>query len=185
MLVKCRTFFNQLNDSSSHEKEHGYPDVPVSAPFPPSKRISMHAQHVIYDVRDSDGATVGFNPDQTVGQNESITYRWYVDRELGQEANLWDMADIRNHRHHGAFGMLIAEPRGSKYLDSSSREMVSTGSQVIISNPLLYEFREFALLMHDGVRLVDKNGKLILDPEPILIVSEEELEDFEDQGSGV
>ena len=29
--------------------------------------------------------------------------------------NLWDMADIRNHRHHGAFGMLIAEPRGSKY----------------------------------------------------------------------
>ena len=98
-------------------------------------------------------------------------------------ANLWDMADIRNHRHHGAFGMLIAESRGSKYLDSSSREMVSTGSMVVILNPLLYEFREFALLMHDGVRLVDKNGKLILDPEPILIESEEELEDFEDQGS--
>ena len=178
------TLYNQLDEDAFHhgKEEHGYPDVPVSAPFPPSKRISMHAQHVIYDVRYSDGATVGFNPDQTIGQNESIIYRWYMDRDFGS-ANLWDMADIRNHRHHGAFGMLIAEPRGSTYLDPMSREMVYTGSQVVISNPLLYEFREFALLMHDGVRLVDVNGKLILDPEPLLIVSEEELEDFEDQGS--
>ncbi len=176
------TLYNQLKDSFHHEKEHGYPDVPVSAPFPPSKRISMHAQHVVYDVKYSDGATVGFNLDQTVGPDESITYRWYVDRDFGS-ANLWDMADIRNHRHHGAFGMLIAEPRGSEYLDPMSREEVSTGSQVVISNPLLYEFREFAILMHDGVRLVDKNGNLIIGSRASFIEREEELDDFEDQGS--
>jgi len=176
------TLFNQLDDSCHNKKLHGYPDVPVAAPFPPSKRISMHAQLVKYDVRDSDGATVGFNLDQTIGQGESITYRWYVDQEFGS-ANLWDMADIRNHRHHGAFGMLIAEAKGSKYLDPMNRKEVKTGSQVIISNQLLPEFREFSLLMHDGVRLLDKNGNLIIDPEPLLIEREEELEDFEDQGS--
>ncbi len=118
-------------------------------------------------MRDSDGATVGFNCDQTIGPGESITYRWYIDQDFGA-ANLWDMADIRNHRHHGAFGMLIAEPRGSKYLSSKNRKEVETGSQVIISNPLLPEFREFALLMHDGVRLLDKDNRLIIDPEPLI-----------------
>lgn len=177
------TLTNKLTGPFHHNGEHGYPGVPVDAPFPPSRRISMHAQMVVYDVRDSDGATVGYNYDQTIGPGESITYRWYIDQDFGS-ANLWDMADIRNHRHHGAFGMLIAEPRGSKYLDPIKREETSTGSQVIISNPLMYEFREFALLMHDGARLVDKNGELIIDPAPLFIEEEEEeLPDFEDQGS--
>jgi len=82
--------------------------------------------------------------------------------------------------------MLIAEPRGSKYLSSKNRKEVETGSQVIISNPLLPEFREFALLMHDGVRLLDKDNRLIIDPEPLIfgmVEEEQEEPDFEDQGS--
>jgi manganese oxidase len=178
------TLTNQLTEPIHHEQDHihGYPEVPVEAPFPPSKRISLHPQLVAYDVRTSDGATVGFNYDQTIGPGESITYRWFADFEIGA-ANLSDMADIRNHRHHGAFGMLIVEPRGSHYLDQMNLEEGATGSQVIVSNPLLPDFREFALLMHDGVRLVDKDGKLIIDPEPLFVEPEEEEEDFEDQGS--
>ncbi|RFU61435.1 multicopper oxidase domain-containing protein [Peribacillus glennii] len=172
---------NQLTEQFHDDLIHGYPFVPVEAPFPPSRRISMHAQMVEYDVRFSDGATVGFNLDQTIGPGESITYRWYIDQPFGT-ANLWDMADIRNHRHHGAFGMLISEFRGSEYLDPWTREPVKTGNQVIISTPF-GEFREFALLMHDGVRLYDKDGNLIIDPEPLLVDREEEVEDFEDQGS--
>ena len=179
------TLTNQLSCVDHHDGRHGYPEVAVDAFFPPSDRISLHAQLVQYDVRDSDGATVGFNCDQTIGPGESITYRWYIDQDFGS-VNLWDMADIRNHRHHGAFGMLIAEPRGSKYLASKNRKEVETGSQVIISNPLLPEFREFALLMHDGVRLLDKDNRLIIDPEPLIfgmIEEEPEEPDFEDQGS--
>lgn len=174
---------NKLKDRFHSEAVHGYPGVPVEAPFPPSLRISMHPQLLVYDVRGSDGATVGFNPDQTIAPGESITYRWYVDEDLGA-CNLWDMADLRNHRHHGAFGVFIAEQKGSVYLDPVTRQEVNPGgSQVIVSHPLLGEFREFVLLMHDGVRLVDKNGNLIIDPEPLLVQPEEELEDFEDQGS--
>nr|WP_106778843.1 multicopper oxidase domain-containing protein [Lysinibacillus timonensis] len=178
---------NLLNGKDHHNGRHGYPEVPVEAFFPPSDRISLHAQLVVYDVRHSDGATVGFNKDQTIGPGECITYSWYIDQDIGA-VNLWDMADIRNHRHHGAFGMLIAEPRGSKFLDSKTRKTMPKGDQVIISNPLLPEFREFALLMHDGVRLFDKDGKLIIDPEPLIfndknIEVEEEEPDFEDQGS--
>lgn len=164
---------------------HGYPGVPVESFFPPSLRISLHPQLLAYDVRGSDGATAGFNPDQTIAPGESIIYRWYVDQELGA-CNLWDMADLRNHRHHGAFGVFITEPKGSVYLDHITRKEVRPGgSQVIISNPLLGESREFVLIMHDGARLVDKNGSLIVDPQPLPLQPpvEEEMEDFEDQGS--
>ncbi len=176
---------NLLNGKDHHDGRHGYPEVPVEAFFPTSDRISLHAQLVVYDVRNSDGATVGFNKDQTIGPGESITYSWYIDQDIGA-VNLVDMADLRNHRHHGAFGMLIAEPRGSEFLDSKTRKEVKTGEQVIISNPLLPEIREFALMMHDGVRMLDKNGKLIIDPKPLVfgdVEAEEEEPDFEDQGS--
>ncbi|BDH61522.1 hypothetical protein MTP04_16520 [Lysinibacillus sp. PLM2] len=173
---------NCLIGEDHHNGRHGYPEVPVEAFFPPSNRISLHAQLAVYDVRNSDGATVGYNDDQTIGPGESITFRWYIDQEFGS-ANLWDMTDIRNHRHHGAFGMLIAEPRGSKYLHHRMRKEVETGSQVIISTPLLPEFREFSLVMHDGVRLLNKNKKLIIDPKPLFVKEEQEEQDFEDQGS--
>lgn len=179
------TLHNELSGISHFDLIHGYPKVPVQAPFPESNRISLHPQLVAYDVQTSDGATVGFNYDQTIGPGDCITYHWYADQQVGA-ANLWDMADIRNHRHHGAFGMLIVEARGSSYLDPMNREKTETGSQLIISNPLLPEFREFALLMHDGMRLLDKNDCLIIDPEPVLPVEvdeEDELADFTDQGS--
>lgn len=173
---------NMLNPEKLHnENIHGYPGVPVDAFFPSSARISLHAQLLQYDVRESDGATVGFNMDQTVAPGDCRTYRWYVDQDYGS-CNLWDMADLRNHRHHGAFGIFITEPKGSCYLHPVTRQEVKTGSQVIISHPLLGEFREFVLLMHDGIRLFDCKGRLIVDPEP-LFVEREELEDFEDQGS--
>lgn len=177
------TLHNKLANCFHHGAIHGYPEVPIEAPFPPSQRISLHSQLLAYDPRGSDGAAIGFNPDQTIGPGESITYRWYVDKEVGA-CNLWDMADLRNHRHHGAFGVFIAEKTGSVYLDPRNRQPVEPGgSQVIISNPFLGEFREFVLLMHDGVRLFDAGGNLIIDPEPVLGAGDEEEPDFEDQGS--
>lgn len=53
-----------------------FPEVPIQVPWPYSPRVSMHSQSAEYDVLGSDGTTVGFNPDQTIGVGESITYRW-------------------------------------------------------------------------------------------------------------
>lgn len=77
------TLHNTLDPNYHSDLIHGYPFVPVEAPFPPSLRISMHPQLLVYDVQGSDGATVGFNPDQTIGPGECITYRWYVDTDVG------------------------------------------------------------------------------------------------------
>ncbi|CAM4462082.1 multicopper oxidase domain-containing protein [Paenibacillus tarimensis] len=172
------------NEIGIHRHEtalHGYPGVPVEVAFPPSERISIHAHLLVYDVRDSDGATVGYNYDQTVGPGECYTYRWYIDEQVGA-ASLVDMADIRHHRHHGSFGILITEPRNSRYIHPLTGEAEMGGSQVVVVNPF-GAFREFAIIMHDGVRLYDKCGNLIIDPESPLLQPFDEAADFEDQGS--
>lgn len=158
-----------------------HPGVPVDAPFPPSNRASIHAQLLKYDILDSDGATVGFNYDQTAAPGESITYRWFADSELGA-CTLTGFADIRNHRHHGLFGAIIIEPTGSKYLSGETAKELKYGTseQVIISNPGIPDFREFVLFMQNGVSLYDKEGHFI--PDPHDEGHGEERVDYEDQG---
>jgi FtsP/CotA-like multicopper oxidase with cupredoxin domain len=90
-----------------------------------SRQVSMHADLLLYDVRSSDGATVGRNPRQTVAPGEDHrVYCWHTHRPSADSNGgeplgpllLQDMADFRNHRHHGLIGMLIVEPRDSRPL---------------------------------------------------------------------
>ncbi|KMM37027.1 multicopper oxidase domain-containing protein [Guptibacillus hwajinpoensis] len=162
-----------------------YPPVKEQAFYPPSVRISLHPQLIDYDIKTSSGETVGFNPDQTAGPNETVTYRWYVDNPVGT-CGMWDMTDIRNHRSLGTYGAFIAEPKGTKYYDPYTLQPVNSGAQVIVVNPLLPVTREFVLIMYDGARLVDKSKQLIVDPvDGILLLDEidEDLVDTYDNGS--
>ncbi|WP_055669786.1 multicopper oxidase domain-containing protein [Desnuesiella massiliensis] len=158
-----------------------HPRVPVDTPFPPSNRVSIHAQLLKYDVLVSDGATVGFNYDQSIAPGESITYRWFADSELGA-CMLTGFGDIRNHRHHGLFGAIIIEPTGSKYVHPQTGEELKVGyqEQIVISNPGIPDFREFVVFMQDGISLYDKDDKPI--PDPIDAGHDMARLDFEDQG---
>ena len=161
---------------------HDHPVVPVDAPWPYSSRVSMHAQLVKYDVLGSDGAAVGFNPDQTIDTGGTRTYRWFVESP-NLNVNLWDMADIRNHRHHGLFGALIVEPRGSRYKDRTRGKgrHSQPRAQADILNPFLPRIREIVLLMHDGVFLLNAQGQVIPQAFTVVPIPPEEL-DPEDQG---
>ncbi|MBM7693052.1 FtsP/CotA-like multicopper oxidase with cupredoxin domain [Peribacillus deserti] len=174
---------NLLDPKLFHnQKVHGYPVIKADAFYPTSPRISIHPQLVDYDIKHSSGDTVGFNPDQTVGPGDSITYFWEVPTGIGA-CNFWDMADLRNHRHHGSFGAFIAEPRGSKYFDPYSGSKLKSGANAVIINPFLPDFREFVIILHDGIRLLNKQNQLIIDPAEGILNGLEELFDTEDQGS--
>ncbi|MGM8212699.1 copper oxidase [Virgibacillus sp. W0430] len=151
-----------------------YPHVKEEAFYPPSVRISLHSQLLSYDVKTSAGETVGFNADQTAGPGETVTYKWYVDQNVGV-CGLWDMADIRNHRSLGTFGAFIAQARGTEILDPYSLQPINTGANVVLRQPFLPDKREFTLIMYDGARLFDRKGQLIIDPvDGILLPGEED-----------
>ena len=159
-----------------------FPEVPVQEPWPYSPRVSMHTQGAEYDVLGSDGATVGFNPDQTIGVGEFITYRWFYP-ETTTQAIVVDMGDMMNHRKHGLFGAVSVAEMGSKHYNPFADELCDKGDQLVIQNPFLPDYRQFVLLAHNGIYMEDKDGQLLpkffFNPE---LEPDGEEFDTEDQG---
>ena len=78
-----------------------------------NRRTSIHVEGLSYNVLNSDGANVGFNPDTTT--DRMIQYIWQADKEGVYLFS--DMADTRGNEQgtnvHGLFGAIIVEAEGS------------------------------------------------------------------------
>jgi FtsP/CotA-like multicopper oxidase with cupredoxin domain/RNA polymerase-binding transcription factor DksA len=122
-----------------------------------SNRVSLHPQMVQYDVQGSDGASIGYNHDQTIGPGENITYTWYADQEYGGTI-LYDYGDIRSHRLHGGYGSLIIEPKGSSYRDPKTGQPLLSGARADIIAQDKPDFREQVLMFSDGLYTIGKDG---------------------------
>jgi manganese oxidase len=183
LILRCRagewievTLKNELAEKLSPEANA--PELPVEPDTDRreiSSRVSLHANLLQYDIRSSDGSNVGKNPDQTAKPGETKTYRWYADRELGV-VYLQDMADFRNHRHHGLIGAIVVEPYDTVPCNPGTRIPKWHGAQAAIHRLGEKPIQELVLLMQDGLRLFDKRGLPVPDPD-----DDGEL-DKEDQG---
>ncbi|KAJ3296804.1 hypothetical protein HK104_001167 [Borealophlyctis nickersoniae] len=161
-----------------------------------SQRVSMHADIVRYDVRDSDGSNIGFNPDTTVPIGETRTYTWFADRFFGGPIMLMDHADVRNHRHHGLIGALLVEPRGfvpkEWHGEQTTLRRVWTfpsnipsevnfdsagGMDAMFSEEdTMFLIDEHVIMMQDGLRLFNEGD--LLQPVP-------DFRDADDQADGL
>ncbi|HEX6087314.1 MAG TPA: copper oxidase [Thermoanaerobaculia bacterium] len=147
----------------------------------PSMNVGLHPQLVYYDVTDSDGYNVGFNPTQTVASGGSITYQWYaggfepdpfgtlvhVPREFGS-TNLMS-SDTIKHAHKGAIGSLIIEPAGSTWWENPkgrASAVITVGEK---------QFQEFVLQFQ-----TDINFRYGSDNSAVKLLAE--TEDPEDSG---
>jgi hypothetical protein len=171
------------------------PEVPVERPRPVSRDVSMHADLVAYDVRASDGATVGYNPVQTVPPGGHRTYRWDTSRPVGTTTSeplgpvlLQDMADVRNHRHHGLIGALVVLPDdampypvGPAKSTSASSRPRWYGPRVTVRSRRHGTSEEMVALLQDGLRLFVNGNERIPLPDPPPDPGEQEAE-HEDQG---
>ncbi len=168
------------------------PTVPVEDhDRPVSRQVSLHADLLRYDVRHSDGANVGRNPRQTARPGESVTYRWHADAEVGPIL-LQDMADFRNHRHHGLVGALVVEPADAtphRPEPELAREGAAAAREEAWHRPHATihhsgsEAREeeIVVILQDGLRLF-LNGNLGFPVPDIPADPGEDRADHEDQG---
>lgn len=172
------TLLNRI--SPSWQERHGAlgvrdgdPNMPTepSEGTPGGLRVSLHPQLLQYDVRGSDGATVGYNRDQTVGPGGSITYRWYADEvtpgELGA-VNLLEYGDVRGHRHHGLLAGLVVGPKGATYHDPFSGAPVTDGAYVDVRVRGQADFRDLAVFYQDGLNLRRSDGSFVREPDDVL-----------------
>jgi len=202
LVLRCRegeqvevTVVNQL--PAGLKPEPFAPEVPVEkADRPVSRQVSLHADLVLYDVTQSDGANVGFNPPQTVLPGQERTYVWRATRPPDPEVNageplgpvlLQDMADFRHHRHHGLVGALIIEaPDATPYAVGPGAATAAADAPeawhgtraTVVQGATRSE--EVVLLMQDGLRLYlhgNVNFPLPDDPDSAPLEA-----DAEDQG---
>ncbi|HEU4770174.1 MAG TPA: hypothetical protein VFS77_22595, partial [Pyrinomonadaceae bacterium] len=130
----------------------------------PSKQVGLHPQLLAYNVVNSDGKNVGFNPNQTVGPGGVARYRWYAGDivingnqriatpiEFGA-TNLISSDPIK-HSNKGAIGSLIIEPQGSTWIeDAGSR------AQATITKSDGTTFREFVIQFQTDINMRFADG---------------------------
>ena len=130
----------------------------------PSNQVGLHPQLLAYNVANSDGKNVGFNPNQTVGPGGIARYTWYAGDvvingfqriatpiEFGA-TNLISSDPIK-HSNKGAIGSLIVEPQGATWIeDTTSR------AQATITKPDGTAFREFVVQFQTDINMRFADG---------------------------
>ncbi|HKS10385.1 MAG TPA: hypothetical protein VJS13_12615, partial [Pyrinomonadaceae bacterium] len=130
----------------------------------PSRHVGLHPQLLAYNVANSDGKNVGFNPNQTIGPGGVARYTWYAGDvvingfqriatpiEFGA-TNLISSDPIK-HSNKGAIGSLIVEPQGSSWIeDATSR------AQATVTKADGTSFREFVLQFQTDINMRYEDG---------------------------
>jgi hypothetical protein len=130
----------------------------------PSNQVGLHPQLLAYNVANSDGKNVGFNPNQTVGPGGIARYMWYAGDviingfqriatpiEFGA-TNLISSDPIK-HSNKGAIGSLIIEPQGATWIeDTGSR------AQATVTKPDGTSFREFVMQFQTDINMRFADG---------------------------
>ena len=143
----------------------------VQPVWPAGNRASIHPSGLVKQYEtSSSGSAVGYNYDTTIPPGKSYTYKYYVDSRNIGVANLADYGNLRTNRHHGAWGGLIVEPKGSTHLNPKDLTPVSSGEQAVIkytdASGVVRSHREFVIDFQDGLNLYDASGKQIVDQAP-------------------
>lgn len=124
------------------------------------KPASMHILGLPHTAVNASSA-VGENPDTFAASGATLTYEIPVPTDIDAERAYYfhDHGAGRRRQNMGLFGAIVAEPRGSTYLDVETGEPLDTitGSnwEAIIVDPNLdgrpdgKSFREFVLLYHE------------------------------------
>jgi manganese oxidase len=133
----------------------------------PSTQVGLHPQLVAYNVANSDGKNVGFNPNQTVGPGGIVRYSWYAGdvqitggRRVGTPiefgaTNLISSDPIK-HSNKGAVGSLIIEPAGSTWIeDTTSR------AQATVTKSDGTSFREFVVQLQTDINMRFGDGAAV------------------------
>lgn len=134
---------------------------PLDEPHTPSQRVSLNPQFLRYDPVQDSGINVGYNcREQTVGIGERKGYLWYADQEYGA-CILQSFGDMRNHRYHGLFGAVIVEPAGAAWYRNFTKKIDPFAEQAVITALGVESFREYAVFIQNGIRLLDAQENLI------------------------
>src|SRR5680860_1479245 len=131
------------------------------------RRIGLSTQGLVRaDVKTSDGARVGLNPDTTISTGTERTYTWYADRE--GEAPLYDNANLdpTDPKHttvqNGLYGAVVVHPKDSTWHNQITGADLLTGGRAVESQ-LFADVRAGAESTRSAVMVILDENEGVLD----------------------
>ncbi|HEY3839937.1 MAG TPA: hypothetical protein VGL72_25375 [Bryobacteraceae bacterium] len=145
------TFSTGIIQSSPYGANNSTAPLP-NLNIPVSMNMGLHPQLLYYDVTQSNGANIGFNPPVTVasGQSGSTPLRWFAGRADGTPVEfgtvVLEPSDPLLQHFTGLYGVLVIEPK-----DSSWTTDPGTNARATVVKSDLSTFREFVLGFQNDV----------------------------------
>ena len=129
----------------------------------PISKASLQIDGLAYSV-EKDGKKVRRAIDAFAAEDETITYKVPLPSDPDAERAYYfhDGGGSRQRVPHGLFGVIVAEPAGSEYLDpKTGHPSDGTGWEAIVNvPPQQRDFREFVIIYHE---IGDENYDKIVD----------------------
>ncbi|MEO5632217.1 MAG: multicopper oxidase domain-containing protein, partial [Nitrospiraceae bacterium] len=110
------------------------------------------------------------NPEGTVASGGQQSFEWYIKPETQEGVRFFRSHASREQFNQGLIGMLVVEPRGSRYLSPFDGTPMASGWEAMIEDPKGADFREFAIFYHEAgdeaFRLLNKKGEMLPQRDP-------------------
>ncbi|MBH0201886.1 MAG: multicopper oxidase domain-containing protein, partial [Nitrospira sp.] len=110
------------------------------------------------------------NPDATVAAGGQQTFEWFIQPDTQEGARFFRSHASREQFNQGLIGMLVVEPRGSRYLSPFDGKPMASGWEAMIEDPNGADFREFAIFYHEAgdeaFRILNKKGEMLPQRDP-------------------
>ena len=120
--------------------------------------VSLHADMLAFDPRDSAGVEVGRNGNaQAVAPGQTRRFTYYAHPEVGETtALLRDWGNVVVNPSLGLYGAVIVGPRGASFTDPLSGEDMGSRSswRVDVHPPAGPGWRDFALFLQDQDEII-------------------------------
>lgn len=91
--------------------------------------------------------------------NETLNM-WYADKEY-DACLIQSFGNMRNHRYHDLFGVIIIEPANARWYKNFSLCKTIYDEAAVITAPGIESFRECVVVTQNGIRMLDKNNQLV------------------------
>jgi len=110
------------------------------------------------------------NPEGSVASGGQQSFEWYIKPDTQEGARFFRSHASREQFNQGLIGMLVVEPRGSRYLSPFDGKPMASGCEAMIEDPKGADFREFAIFYHEAgdeaFRLLNKKGEMLPQRDP-------------------
>lgn len=126
--------------------------------------VGFHLHGSSIKVKVTSAPAIQTNPDTAVKPGKQQTFEWYIKPEAQEGARQFH-SHTRAQSNLGLMGVLVVEPKGSRFLDPHTGAELKSGWLAMIEDPNGPDFREFTVIYsevgNEETRPLNKKERMI------------------------